>query len=79
MTEARGYERKTSLTPEEKLKVAYFYLIRGVALQVLADMFDVNSARVAEAVGAVRTALKFPGKDEDVEQQKNFSQNQGVR
>jgi hypothetical protein len=31
MTERRGYTPKTSLTPSEKVKVAYFYLIRGVA------------------------------------------------
>jgi hypothetical protein len=59
MTEARGYERKGYLTPEEKLKVAYFHLLRGVAQSVLADMFDVNPGRAAEAVEQVREALGF--------------------
>jgi transposase-like protein len=63
MTQARGYERKAHLTPEEKLKVAYFYLLRGVAMHVLADMFDVNAGRVADAIREVRTALKFEGGD----------------
>ena len=57
MTERRGFEGKTDLTPREKLKVAYFYFIRGVAQHVLADMFEVNAGRVAEAITAVRQAI----------------------
>lgn len=60
MTEARGYTRKANLTPEEKVKAAYFYLIRGIAQQVLADIFDVNMGRVNEAVDAVRGAVEWP-------------------
>ena len=63
MTEARGYERKANLTPDEKLKAAYFYLLRGVAQNVLADLFDVNSGRMAEAVEAVREAVKWETRD----------------
>lgn len=59
MTEARGYERKAHLTPEEKVKVAYFYLIRGIPQQVLADLFDVNQGRVNEAIEAVRNAIEW--------------------
>lgn len=59
MTEARGYERKAHLTPEEKLKCAYFHLCRGIAQSVMADMYDVNPGRVAAAVDAVRTALEW--------------------
>lgn len=59
MTERRGYVPKTELTPREKLKVAYFYLVRGVAQHVLADMFEVNAGRVAEAVEDVRAAVKM--------------------
>ena len=57
MTERRGYTPKTQLTPEEKLKAAYFYLIRGVAQHVLADMFEVNPGRIADAITAVRAAI----------------------
>ena len=56
MTEKRGYEFKTQLTPREKLKVAYFHDVRGVAQHVLADMFEVNSGRIAEAIAKVREA-----------------------
>jgi hypothetical protein len=59
MTEARDYERKAYLTPPEKLKAAYFHLIRGIAQNVLADMFDVNPGRVAAAVDDVRMALEW--------------------
>jgi DNA-directed RNA polymerase specialized sigma24 family protein len=58
MTEARGYERKAYLTPQEKLKCAYFHLIRGMAQQDLADLFDVNSGRVNEAIQVIRGAIK---------------------
>jgi transposase-like protein len=68
MTQARGYERKAHLTPEEKLKVAYFYLLRGVAMHVLADMFDVNAGRVADAIREVRAALKFESGDPEAEE-----------
>src|SRR5262245_51280049 len=57
MALARGFEPKTDLTPHEKIKVAYFHLLRGIAQHTLADMFDVNGGRVAEAVGAVRKAV----------------------
>lgn len=62
MTEARGYERKGHLTQEERVKAAYFYLIRGISQQVLADMFDVNMGRVSEAVDAVRVAVEWQEK-----------------
>ena len=59
MTERRGYVPKTELTPREKLKCAYFYLIRGVAQHVLADMFEVNPGRVNEAIERVRAAIRM--------------------
>lgn len=59
MTEARHYDRKASLTPEEKLRAAYLHLIRGIAQHVLADVFDVNAGRIAEAVADVRKALNW--------------------
>ena len=57
MTERRGYIGKTELTPTEKLKCAYFYLVRGVAQNVLADIFEVNPGRVNEAIESVRFAV----------------------
>ena len=57
MTERRGNNHKTALTPKEKLKAAYFYEIRGVAQHVLADMFEVNPGRIAEALEQVRKAI----------------------
>jgi hypothetical protein len=59
MTEARGHIGKTALTPREKLKVAYFYLVRGVAQQELADIFEVNQGRINEAITDVRLAVKW--------------------
>jgi hypothetical protein len=61
MATARGFKPKTELAPKEKLKVAYFHLLRGVAQQTLADMFDVNSGRVAEAVSEVRKVIGLKG------------------
>lgn len=60
MSQRRGHEPKGALEPIEKLKVAYFYHCRGVAQQVLADIFDVNAARVNEAIMAVRKAVELP-------------------
>ena len=56
--EARPPKNKTALTPNEKIKVAYFHLSRGVAQHLLADMFEVNAGRIAEAVEAVRKAVE---------------------
>ena len=66
MTEARDYERKAYLTPEEKLKVAYFHMLRGVAQHVLADMFDVNPARVNDAVASARLTFGFDERDKQI-------------
>jgi hypothetical protein len=73
MSEARGYIPKTALTAEEKLKVAYFYLCKGVAMHTLADMFDVNSGRIAGAVNIARAAFKFDGYA-DLQQATNHEQ-----
>lgn len=56
MTTKRGHADKTALTPREKLKAAYMHDVRGVAQQVLADMFEVNIGRINEAITAVRKA-----------------------
>lgn len=65
MVDRRGFETKTELTPREKLKVAYFYEIRGVTMHVLADMFEVNSGRVAEAITEIRKAIGLREKLDD--------------
>jgi hypothetical protein len=48
---------KKSLTPEEKLTVAYAHIVHGVKQHVLAMIYGVNSGRIAEAVIAVREGL----------------------
>jgi hypothetical protein len=63
MTQARGYEPKTALTPEEKVKCGFLYLVRGIAQQDLAAAFSVNSGRVAEAIDNVRIAVDWPAGD----------------
>jgi hypothetical protein len=57
MSQARNHVEKTQLSPEEKIKVTYFHLIKGIAQHTLADMFDVNIGRVNEAIDAVRQAV----------------------
>jgi hypothetical protein len=52
-------ERKTSLTNEEKIKVAFFHLVKGYPQHDLAALFEVNAGRVAEAVTTIRTALNW--------------------
>jgi hypothetical protein len=53
----RGHRLNTQLEPIEKLKAAYFYDVRGVDQQTIADMFGVNIARVNEAIHVVREAV----------------------
>lgn len=57
---ARSFSSKKSLTPREKVKVAYAYLIRGVDQHTIASMFEVNAGRVAEAVKEIRAAVDWP-------------------
>ena len=52
-------DRKTHLTPDEKLRAAYAYLINDIE-QHIASLFGVNSGRIAEAVMAVRAAVGIP-------------------
>jgi transposase-like protein len=60
MTHRRGFVPKTDLTPEEKIRAAYLYECRGVAQQVLADVFGVNQGRINEALTAIRRAAGVP-------------------
>lgn len=54
----RGFTPKTSLAPDEKLRVAFAHIVLGVDQHVLAAMYGVNPGRVAEAVTQVRAAVK---------------------
>jgi hypothetical protein len=58
---ARSHISKTALTRDEKIKCIYFHEIRGVPQSVLADMFDVNPGRVAEAIAEIRAWLNGKG------------------
>jgi hypothetical protein len=60
MALARGFEPKTDLTPEEKVKAAYFHLVVGWSQHDIANWCCVNSARVNDAVQAVRRAVEWP-------------------
>lgn len=60
MATRRGHIIKTGLTPREKLAVAYFHLIVGYAQQDLAALYGINQGRIAEAIGELRAALKWP-------------------
>jgi hypothetical protein len=51
-------EHRTSLTPQEKLRIAVAVLIEGVPQHVIAALFGVNPARVNEAVQAVKGAIE---------------------
>jgi hypothetical protein len=64
MATRRGHIMKTTLTPREKLVSGFFHLIRGIAQQDIAAMYGINQGRVAEAIGELRTALKWPKGEE---------------
>lgn len=53
----RGHIEKTDLTPDEKLSAAYWYLIGGMSQHTIAALYHVNSARVSDAVAAIRKAI----------------------
>jgi hypothetical protein len=51
-------ENKTSLTPEERITVAWAHYVKGIHQHTLAAIFNVNAGRVAEACVAVRNAVE---------------------
>ena len=53
----RGHEKKTELTPDEKLRVVMGHEIYGIEQHALAALFAVNPGRIAEAVTNVRVAI----------------------
>lgn len=56
---ARGHIEKASLTPREKLKVAYAHLIFGVSQHALAGLFEVNPGRVSEAIMEIKAVVEW--------------------
>lgn len=59
-TQRRGGETpdKTDLTPRERLKVTYFYEVRGIPQHILAEIFEVNPGRVNEAISKIKVAME---------------------
>lgn len=51
-------ERKTSLTFEEKISVAFMHYVRQIDQQDLAMLYGVNGGRVNEACLTVKKALQ---------------------
>jgi hypothetical protein len=49
-----------SLTPEERIKAAYFHFILGMDQALVAHVLATNSGRVAEACIAVKLAVENP-------------------
>ena len=49
-----------SLTPEERIKAAYFHFILGMDQALVAHVLATNSGRVAEACMAVKLAVENP-------------------
>ena len=53
-------ERKTALTFEEKITVAFMHYVRQIDQQDLAMLYGVNGGRVNEACLAIKHALAPP-------------------
>ena len=53
----RNLKISTALNPIEKITVAYFHAIYEMDPNVIAILMDLNSCRVAEAIGDVRKAI----------------------
>jgi hypothetical protein len=53
-------EYKKSLTKQERIKCAYLFCVRNVAMQDLAIAYEVNIGRVSEAIAAIETAADNP-------------------
>jgi hypothetical protein len=51
-------ENKTAFSPEDKIRVAFAHLCLGIDQHKLAGMYGINPGRVAEAVKAVREAVR---------------------
>jgi len=56
----RGHVIKTTLTPEERVRVAFGYLILGIDQHALTALFGVNQGRINDAISAVAAAVEWP-------------------
>jgi hypothetical protein len=55
-------DRKTALTPEEKITAAFMHYVRQIDQQDIAMMYGVNMGRVNEACRAISVAAgREPG------------------
>jgi hypothetical protein len=52
--------KRVSLTPEQRMQVAFAVIYQGLDQHTVAAMFGVNAGRVAETVQAVRIAIDNP-------------------
>ena len=50
-------ERKTALTPEEKITAAFMHFVRHVEVQDIAMMYGINMGRVSEACNHIGLAV----------------------
>ena len=50
-------DKKTALTPTEKLTASWAHIVQGVDQHTLAAIYGVNAGRIAEAVSAARIAF----------------------
>jgi hypothetical protein len=50
-------ERKTALTPEEKITAAFMHFVRQVEVQDIAMMYGINMGRVSDACRDVGVAV----------------------
>jgi len=54
----RGHEKKTDLTPDEKIRIAMGYEVYGIEQHALAALFAVNPGRVADAIAEIRSVTR---------------------
>lgn len=51
---------KSSLTPHERIRVAFLHYCEGMPQEQLAIAFSVNGGRINEACKAIEKAARFP-------------------
>ena len=51
---------KKNLTPRDRVKAAYLYIVEGLPQHVIAGIFEVNAGRVNEAIKAIQKAAADP-------------------
>ena len=57
---AKKKSKATDLTPRERLVATHMHLIGGIDQHIIAGGYGVNSARVHEAIAAMRLAMNDP-------------------